>query len=117
MEGTSTAVILGCGVSSIVILSARLVLRKTYYASLPVDDYMVAVAIVTSAGFTAVTYVSVLWGTANLSTALQGGIVFTPEEIRERIVGSKCTLASRVMYFTTCVLSLSVSLSFFAVSW
>jgi hypothetical protein len=99
MESTTTAAILGCCISGVVILLVRLVLRKVYFHHLDLGDYLAAAAILTLAAYMSTIYVSIVWGTANVDSSN----AFTPQEIRRRTVGSKCVLVARVMYISTSV--------------
>lgn len=99
MESTTTAAILGCCISGVVILLLRLVLRKVYFHHLDLGDYLAAAAILTLAAYISTIYVAIVWGTANVDSSN----ALTPQEIRRRTVGSKCVLVARVMYISTCV--------------
>jgi hypothetical protein len=96
---STTAAILGCCVSGLVILLLRLVLRKLYFHRLDLGDYLAAAALLTLAAYVSTIYVATVWGTANV----QSSIALTPQEIRRRTVSSKCVLVARVMYISTCV--------------
>ncbi len=97
-----TATVLSCDVASIVVLFIRLMLRNAYYNHFDLADHLAFLAVffmVTSIPFN---YLAINWGTANINAAMlaAGGMVFTPEEIHRRTVGSKSVIVLRVIQIT-----------------
>ncbi len=92
-------VVLSCifGFATIFIMALRLMMRKIRKQQPYLSDYFTVGAILCVIARSAFAIVVVLWGNNN---SLKPGHHFTSTEVYQREVGSKLTLADRMVYNT-----------------
>ena len=88
------------GFLAIVLMLARLVMRRVRDQPFNLGDYLTMVAIICMLARTAFTTVVLLWGNNNLTEAYRASHHFTEKDIYRREVGSKLTLVNRAVYNT-----------------
>lgn len=82
------------------VMLLRLAMRKIRRQKLKLSDYFTIAAIVCVASRTGLATLIVLWGNNNMTAVHRAATEFTATEIYQRMVGSKTTLADRIIYNT-----------------
>lgn len=88
------------GFVGMLIMLARLAMRKYRKQDFNLSDYLTVAAIVCLAARSGFTTVVVLWGNNNISPADRATEIFTDTDLYQREVGSKLTLVNRITYNT-----------------
>ncbi len=83
-----------------ILMAARLLLRKVRRQNLDFSDKLTMMAMACLIIRLALAHVVIIWGTNNLSPAFRASHVFTAQDIYQREIGSKLTLAVRCVYNT-----------------
>ncbi|RDL31036.1 uncharacterized protein BP5553_09825 [Venustampulla echinocandica] len=84
--------------TGVAIMLLRLALRKYQQQGLVAGDYLTMAAIVTILLRGSVIHVAMVWGTNHISAAARKTMVFTPEVLYRRRIGSELTMINRALY-------------------
>jgi hypothetical protein len=82
------------------LMTLRLLMRKFRKQRFDISDYLTIAAMAFLIVRLGLVHVVLVWGTNNISAAYRQSNVFPDQEIWQREVGSKLTLASRAVYAT-----------------
>lgn len=88
------------GALAAAIMILRLVLRQVRGQNLNLSDYLTIAAIFLVVVRSILTAIVVLWQNNNVTADYRLNHVFSAEEIYQREIGSKLTLANRIFYNT-----------------
>ncbi|KAH7000841.1 hypothetical protein B0J12DRAFT_722695 [Macrophomina phaseolina] len=83
---------------AVVVMAARLTMRKMRGQTFVMGDYLTIGAILCALVRLSLVHIVISWGTNNMSPKLRGSIQWTPEKIYRREIGSKFAIANRVFY-------------------
>ncbi len=86
--------------TAVLIMLTRLAMRRYRKQEFNLSDYLTIAAIILLAARSGLTTVVVLWGNNNLTAQYRASNFFTGMEIYEREIGSKLTIANRIVYNT-----------------
>lgn len=84
--------------TGVIIMLLRIFLRKYRQQNLGIGDYLTMAAIVTILLRGSVIHVAMVWGTNHIKADARKKIVFTPEVLYRRKVGSQLTMVNRAFY-------------------
>lgn len=83
---------------AILIMTVRLVGRRMAKHKYTAGDWCTTGAIICALTRLALIHVVLIWGTSNISPALRKSHNFSPQEIYQREIGSKFSIANRFFY-------------------
>ncbi|KAH8650730.1 hypothetical protein BGZ61DRAFT_524615 [Ilyonectria robusta] len=98
MESPTVLALWLCSCLALAIMGTRLIWRKIAGQPFNLGDYLTMVAAVLCLGRLSTIYVVLIWGNSNVPPEIRESHVFTSEEIYQRTVGGKLTLAGRCFY-------------------